>query len=94
MMMVNTPTIFSVIWAAVSPFIDQKTKSRIIFVKSANVTEALMEMTGKDMIPTIYGGDAELILLQKWGQDLFGEVLGDGKGTAMDATKEMNTDDL
>jgi hypothetical protein len=62
----NAPFIFGAVWKVVSPFIDSRTRKKIVFCTSKNVQELLMTHLDPDQVPTEYGGTAPLIYIQDY----------------------------
>ncbi|KAJ7524436.1 hypothetical protein O6H91_17G005000 [Diphasiastrum complanatum] len=62
--MINVPFIFYGLWKIVSPFLEEATRERIIFVDGNKVKETLLNQIDIDQLPVIYGGKTDLVLLQ------------------------------
>ncbi|KAK4264586.1 hypothetical protein QN277_025743 [Acacia crassicarpa] len=61
---VHASSIFMTVWKMVYPFIDNKTKKKIMFVEKSKIKSALMEEIDESQIPEIYGGPLPLVLIQ------------------------------
>ncbi|ESW31945.1 hypothetical protein PHAVU_002G281200 [Phaseolus vulgaris] len=61
---VNAPYIFMKVWKIVYPFIDNKTKKKIVFVDKNKVKSALLEDIDESNIPEIFGGPVPLVPIQ------------------------------
>ncbi|KAI9079676.1 hypothetical protein K1719_038297 [Acacia pycnantha] len=61
---VNAPSIFMTAWKIVYPFIDQKTKKKIVFVKNNELKSRLLEDIEEDQLPEVYGGRMPLVPVQ------------------------------
>lgn len=56
MLIINAPTVFSAIWAIVSPFLDPRTRDKIT-VCGSNYFDQLVELMGSsERVPVEYGG--------------------------------------
>lgn len=53
---VNVPTIFGAVWAMVSPWLDKRTKQKIVVLKGKNFAQALLQHIDADSLPVQYGG--------------------------------------
>ncbi|KAI4336512.1 hypothetical protein L6164_015032 [Bauhinia variegata] len=62
--MVHVPYIFMAAWKMVYPFVDSKTKKKIIFVENKKLTSTLLEDIDESQLPDIYGGKLQLIPIQ------------------------------
>ncbi|KAK7369593.1 hypothetical protein VNO80_11635 [Phaseolus coccineus] len=61
---VNAPYIFMKVWKIIYPFIDNKTKKKIVFVDKNKVKSALLEDIDESNIPEIFGGPVPLVPIQ------------------------------
>ncbi|KAJ6943946.1 hypothetical protein NC652_009397 [Populus alba x Populus x berolinensis] len=61
---VHVPYIFMTAWKVVSPFIDRKTKSKIIFVENKKLKSTLLEDIDESQLPDVYGGKLSLVPIQ------------------------------
>ncbi|XP_047156442.1 sec14 cytosolic factor-like [Vigna umbellata] len=61
---VNAPYIFMKVWQIIYPFIDNKTKKKIVFVDKNKVKSTLLEDIDESNIPEIFGGPLPLVRLQ------------------------------
>ncbi|KAJ4826931.1 hypothetical protein Tsubulata_049233 [Turnera subulata] len=58
---VNAPAIFMAVWKIIYPFIDNKTKKKIVFVEAKKVKSTLLEYIDESQIPEKYGGKLPLV---------------------------------
>ncbi|XP_057947906.1 uncharacterized protein LOC131143686 [Malania oleifera] len=61
---VHVPYIFMTAWKAIYPFIDNKTKKKIIFVEKKKLRPTLLEDIDESQLPDIYGGKLSLVPIQ------------------------------
>ncbi|XP_065852792.1 uncharacterized protein [Euphorbia lathyris] len=61
---VHVPYIFMTAWKAIYPFIDAKTKKKMVFVDDKNLSSTLREDIEESQLPDIYGGKLPLIPIQ------------------------------
>lgn len=61
----NAPFIFWGVWRMVGPFINPTTKSKIQFINTASDSTRLLQNVPSGVLPQCYGGDADLIPLEK-----------------------------
>lgn len=61
---VNAPSIFMTAWKIVCPFIDKKTKKKIVFVENSRTQSRLLEDIEEDHLPDAYGGKMPLVPIQ------------------------------
>ncbi|KAJ8547772.1 hypothetical protein K7X08_011358 [Anisodus acutangulus] len=61
---VHVPYIFMTAWKAIYPFIDRKTKKKIIFVENKKLRSTLERDVDDDQLPDIYGGKLPLVPIQ------------------------------
>lgn len=65
---VHAPRIFTAVWKIVCPFIDNKTKTKIVFVEDKKLKSTLLEDIDESQLPDIYGGKLPLVPIQDAGQ--------------------------
>ncbi|CAL5437944.1 unnamed protein product [Camellia sinensis] len=51
-------------WKAVYPFIDKKTKKKIVFVEDKKLKSTLLADIDESQLPEIYGGKLPLVPIQ------------------------------
>ncbi|KAI5679457.1 hypothetical protein M9H77_10407 [Catharanthus roseus] len=61
---VNAPSIFMTAWKVVYPFIDSKTKKKIIFVENKKIRSTLLNDIDESQLPEEYGGKLSLVPIQ------------------------------
>ncbi|KAI4352215.1 hypothetical protein L6164_006488 [Bauhinia variegata] len=61
---VNAPYLFMTVWKSISPFLDEKTKKKIIFVDNKKLKSTLLEKIDESQLPEIYGGQLPLVPIQ------------------------------
>ncbi|WCJ26715.1 Sec14p-like phosphatidylinositol transfer family protein [Euphorbia peplus] len=61
---VHVPYIFMTAWKVVYPFIDSKTKKKIVFVDNKKLSSTLLEDIEESQLPDIYGGKLPLVPIQ------------------------------
>ncbi|GLT46412.1 hypothetical protein SLA2020_201620 [Shorea laevis] len=61
---VHVPYIFMTAWKVIYPFIDSKTKKKIVFVENKNLKSTLLGDIDESELPDIYGGKLSLIPIQ------------------------------
>ncbi|KAK7358719.1 hypothetical protein VNO77_00657 [Canavalia gladiata] len=61
---INAPYIFMTMWKMVYPFIDNKTKKKIVFVENKKLKSTLLEDIDESQLPEIYGGQLPLVPIQ------------------------------
>ncbi|XP_057493913.1 uncharacterized protein LOC130779329 [Actinidia eriantha] len=61
---VHVPYIFMTAWKAVYPFIDKKTKRKIIFVENKELRQTLLADIDESQLPEMYGGRLPLVPIQ------------------------------
>ncbi|QCD84948.1 phosphatidylinositol transfer protein 3-like [Vigna unguiculata] len=64
LIIVNAPYIFMKVWQLIYPFIDNKTKKKIVFVDKNKVKSALLEDIDESNMPEIFGGPLPLVRIQ------------------------------
>ncbi|XP_075656893.1 uncharacterized protein LOC142627004 [Castanea sativa] len=64
LIIVNVPYIFMTAWKMVYPFIDSKTKKKIIFVENKKLKSTLLSDIDESQLPDIYGGQLPLLPIQ------------------------------
>lgn len=62
---VHAPSIFMTAWKVIYPFIDAKTKKKIVFVEDKNMKSALLSDIDENQLPEIYGGKLALVPIQE-----------------------------
>uniref|UniRef100_A0A7N0UN12 CRAL-TRIO domain-containing protein n=1 Tax=Kalanchoe fedtschenkoi TaxID=63787 RepID=A0A7N0UN12_KALFE len=62
--MVHVPYVFMAVWNLISRFIDNKTKTKIVFVDDKLLKRTLLEEIDENQLPKIYGGKMELVPIQ------------------------------
>lgn len=62
--MVNVPKFFLNTWKMIVRFLDKATKEKILFLEDHNMAEVLLSEVDAVTLPAMYGGKAELVLLQ------------------------------
>ncbi|XVE63784.1 hypothetical protein DITRI_Ditri07aG0047800 [Diplodiscus trichospermus] len=61
MFIVHAPYIFMKAWKIVCPFIDQKTRKKIVFVDNKTLKSTLLEEIEESQLPETYGGKLPLV---------------------------------
>ncbi|GMI95413.1 hypothetical protein like AT1G01630 [Hibiscus trionum] len=61
---VHAPYIFTAAWKIVYPFIDMKTRNKIVFVENKKLKSTLLEEIEESQLPETYGGQLPLIPIQ------------------------------
>ncbi|XWS54101.1 hypothetical protein CRYUN_Cryun10bG0059500 [Craigia yunnanensis] len=61
---VHVPYIFMTAWKVVYPFIDSRTKKKIVFVENKRLTSTLLGDIDDNQLPDIYGGKLPLVPIQ------------------------------
>lgn len=61
---VHVPYIFMTAWKVVYPFIDSKTKKKIIFVENKKLRSTLLGDIDESQLPDVYGGKLSLVPIQ------------------------------
>ncbi|XP_004503847.1 uncharacterized protein [Cicer arietinum] len=64
LLILHAPYIFMRVWKIVYPFIDNKTRKKIVFVESNKLKSTLQEEIDESQLPEIYGGQLQLIPIQ------------------------------
>jgi hypothetical protein len=78
MFIINSPMLFSGIWACVKPWLDDKTKAKIS-IHGSSFKKELLEVIDEDVLPDFLGGKCECDLgrnIGPWnpdGEELFGK---------------------
>ncbi|CAI0463728.1 unnamed protein product [Linum tenue] len=62
--MVHSPYIFMTAWKVIYPFIDPKTKKKIVFVENKNLRDTFLEDIDESQLPDVYGGMLPLVPIQ------------------------------
>ncbi|KAF5793055.1 putative CRAL-TRIO lipid binding domain, CRAL/TRIO domain, CRAL/TRIO domain superfamily [Helianthus annuus] len=60
----HVPYVFMTAWKMVYPFIDEKTKQKIVFVENKQLKSTLLKDIDEDQLPDIYGGNLKLAPIQ------------------------------
>ncbi|XP_050376252.1 uncharacterized protein LOC126793698 [Argentina anserina] len=58
---VHVPFVFMTVWKIFCPFIDNKTKQKIVFVENKMLKSTLLEEIDESQLPEIYGGKLPLV---------------------------------
>ncbi|GLT39916.1 hypothetical protein SLA2020_140820 [Shorea laevis] len=58
---VHAPYLFMTVWKIVYPFIDNKTRKKIVFVENKKLKSTLLEEIDESQLPDIYGGQLPLV---------------------------------
>lgn len=58
---IHAPYIFTTMWKIIYPFIDKKTRNKIMFVDNKKLQETLLDVIDEDQLPEIYGGKLQLV---------------------------------
>ncbi|KAM5571500.1 hypothetical protein ABKV19_011874 [Rosa sericea] len=61
MFIVHVPFVFMTVWKIVCPFIDNKTKEKIVFVENKMLKSTLLEEIDESQLPEKYGGKLTLV---------------------------------
>lgn len=61
---VHAPYIFMTVWKIIYPFIDKKTRKKVVFVEDKRLRETLLEDIDESQLPEIYGGKLQLVPIQ------------------------------
>ncbi|XP_021731850.1 random slug protein 5-like [Chenopodium quinoa] len=64
MLIVHAPRIFMTVWKIICPFIDEKTKTKMVFVENRHLKSTLLEHIDESQLPDIYGGKLPLVPIQ------------------------------
>jgi len=56
---INTNWLLKIVWGVISPFLDEATTKRILFIKDAKITEELLKDIDENVIPSEYGGKSQ-----------------------------------
>ncbi|KAF5449216.1 hypothetical protein F2P56_029688 [Juglans regia] len=64
LLIVHVPYVFMTVWKVVYPFIDSKTKKKIILVENKNLRSTLLNDIDESQLPAAYGGQLPLIPIQ------------------------------
>ncbi|KAE8703065.1 Sec14p-like phosphatidylinositol transfer family protein isoform 2 [Hibiscus syriacus] len=65
LIIVHVPYIFMTAWKVVYPFIDSRTKKKIVFVENKKLKSALLEDIDESQLPDIYGGKLPLVPIEE-----------------------------
>ncbi|KAH7653709.1 Phosphatidylinositol transfer protein SEC14 and related proteins protein [Dioscorea alata] len=63
--LVHVPYLFMKAYKIIYPFIDKRTREKIVFVEDKNLKETLLEDIDEDQLPEIYGGKAPLVPIEE-----------------------------
>ncbi|XP_057517266.1 uncharacterized protein LOC130798344 isoform X2 [Amaranthus tricolor] len=63
--LLHAPRIFMAVWKIIYPFIDDNTKTKIVFVENQKLKSTLLEDIDESQLPEIYGGKLPLIPIQE-----------------------------
>ncbi|KAK9934251.1 hypothetical protein M0R45_021403 [Rubus argutus] len=61
---VHSPYLFMTAWKMVYPFIDDKTKKKIVFVENKKLRSTLLGDIDESQLPDTYGGKLPLVPIQ------------------------------
>ncbi|XP_057970306.1 CRAL-TRIO domain-containing protein YKL091C-like isoform X2 [Malania oleifera] len=61
---VHAPFLFMTAWKVVYPFIDIKTRSKIVFVDNERLKSTLLQEIDESQLPEVYGGKLPLVPIQ------------------------------
>ncbi|XP_024172997.1 phosphatidylinositol transfer protein 3 isoform X2 [Rosa chinensis] len=61
MFVVHVPFLFTTVWKIICPFIDNKTKEKIVFVENKMLKSTLLEEIDESQLPEKYGGKLTLV---------------------------------
>jgi len=64
LLLVHVPYVFMTAWKVVYPFIDSKTKKKIIFVENKKLRSTLLSDIDESQLPDTYGGQLPLVPIQ------------------------------
>ncbi|KAK8938564.1 hypothetical protein KSP39_PZI011333 [Platanthera zijinensis] len=64
LLIVHTPYLFMKLWKIIYPFIDNTTKSKIVFIENKNMMEKLLEDIDESQLPENYGGRLKLVPIE------------------------------
>ncbi|KAI3737468.1 hypothetical protein L2E82_27472 [Cichorium intybus] len=64
MFFVHVPYMFMAAWKIIYPFINEKTKKRIVFVENKHLKSTLLKEIDESQLPEIYGGKLKLVPIQ------------------------------
>ncbi|KAK9113335.1 hypothetical protein Syun_020132 [Stephania yunnanensis] len=62
--LVHVPYVFAAAWKLICPFIDKKTREKVVFVDNKSMRSTLLEHFSEDQLPEIYGGKKQLLPMQ------------------------------
>ncbi|XVF49502.1 hypothetical protein PTKIN_Ptkin04bG0018100 [Pterospermum kingtungense] len=63
MFIVHAPYVFMKTWKILCPFMDNKTRKKIVFVENKNLKSTLLEEIDESQLPETYGGKLPLVPL-------------------------------
>lgn len=64
MLIIHAPRIFMTVWKIVCPFVDEKTRNKIVFVENRHLKSTLLEHIDESQLPEIFGGKMPLVPIQ------------------------------
>lgn len=64
MLIIHAPRIFMAVWKIIYPFIDEKTKTKMVFVENQKLKSTLLKDIDESQLPDIYGGKLPLVPIQ------------------------------
>lgn len=70
MILINTNLFFKAIWVLVKPFIDEKTRGKIL-VEKDDYLDKLLEFIDKDNLPFFFGGNCKC---EEFGGCLYSDI--------------------
>lgn len=62
--LVHVPYVFMTAWKVIYPFIDSRTKKKIIFVENKKLKSTLVQDIDETQLPEMYGGKLQLVPIQ------------------------------
>ncbi|CAM8950904.1 unnamed protein product [Rhodiola kirilowii] len=65
MYIINAPYIFMTVWKVIYPFIDNKTKKKIVFVEKKKELSTLLEDIDESQLPEVVGGKLKMVPIQE-----------------------------
>ncbi|RZC59591.1 hypothetical protein C5167_006893 [Papaver somniferum] len=65
MYLVHVSSVFMAAWKLVYPFIDSRTKKKIVFVENKKLKSTLLEDIDESQLPEIYGGEQPLVPIEE-----------------------------
>ncbi|XP_047332315.1 phosphatidylinositol transfer protein 3-like [Impatiens glandulifera] len=64
LLVVHVPYLFMTAWKGVYPFIDEKTRKKIVFVEDKKLESTLLEDIDENQLPDVYGGKLPLVPIE------------------------------